>query len=386
MKLVGFVIRAIAIPFKTYFKHTLASRNQTSSVLFEIITDTDIHGYGEGAPREYVTGESINSTISTLQMIADKINKIEVRSNDNVLEKILTLHHDFKDDLDRAPSAKCAMELALLDLYGKILSQPVINIFGKKLKSDFSYSGVVSEGKGNEIENFIHLIKALRLKQVKIKSGRDYNNDLDKIKIIQSCLGDDIQLRIDANGAWGFEEATDMIERYSNLGIYIFEQPMSVDKKEKYPLLLEKFDDRIKIILDESVCSDDDARWFVENGGASGFNLKISKHGGLINTLSIHRLASENGLHNQIGCHVGETSILTAAGIIFSALSTNLFAYEGAYGQFLLEHDIVKQPLQFGLDGKYNVEDLIIQSGLGIHVDETLLNSFSLRKCICANS
>ncbi len=54
MKLIEFSIREISIPFATNFKHTLASRIRTSAVLFEIITDEGIHGYGEGTPREYV--------------------------------------------------------------------------------------------------------------------------------------------------------------------------------------------------------------------------------------------------------------------------------------------------------------------------------------------
>ena len=99
MKLVDFVIREAAIPFKVQFKHALAARTQTSSVLFEIVTDTDIRGYGEGAPREYVTGESVDATIAALQLIAGKMRNLELNASDNVIDEIVSLQHDFKQSL-----------------------------------------------------------------------------------------------------------------------------------------------------------------------------------------------------------------------------------------------------------------------------------------------
>ena len=379
MKLVDFVIREVAIPFKVQFTHALAARTHTSSVLFEIISDTGIRGYGEGAPRGYVTGESINATMTALEFVADKMRHMELNPSDSVIDAIAALQHDYSRVLDPHPSAKCAMELALLDAYGKMLSQPVVDFLGETITPEFYFSGVISEGTAAAVLKFAHQIKAMKIKQVKVKASTNYRSDLEKIESIKSVLGPDAQLRIDANGAWGFEEAVEMIQRYGDKGIGIFEQPMPASAKEKYPLLIKKIDDRVKIILDESVCTFEDARWFVENGAASGLNLKISKHGGLINTVAIHRLASRSGFTNQLGCHVGETSILTAAGIVFAAISDNLFAYEGAYGSFLLEHDVVSDPLQFGLYGKYRFEELHGRPGLGIEIDPTLLEAHSLQ-------
>ncbi len=379
MKLVDFVIREVAIPFKVQFKHALAARSHTSSVLFEIITDTDVRGYGEGTPREYVTGESIQSTIAALHSVADNMREIELKPSDNVIDRIAVLQHDLSGLLDPHPSAKCAMELALLDAYGKMLSRPVAGFLGEIIRPEFCFSGVISEGTTTSVLKFAHQINALEIKQVKVKAGTDYQSDLEKVDSIRSVLGDDAQLRIDANGAWGVEETVEMVKRYCDKGVFIFEQPMPASARDKYPQLIKKIDDRAKIILDESVCTVEDARWFIENGAASGFNLKISKHGGLIGTVAIHRLASENGLTNQLGCHVGETSILTAAGIIFATISGNLFAYEGAFGNFLLEHDIVRHPLQFGRYGKFQCGDLNNRPGLGLEIDPSLLDAHSLQ-------
>lgn len=378
MNLVNFVIRKIGIPFNISFNHALAARNKTDSVIFEIISDSGLHGYGEGIPRSYVTGESIQSSTDALRLVAEKIKNFTLQPTDNVIEKIQSLHFDLNHELNESPSAKCALELALLDIYGKMRSEPVIKLFGDPLTAEVFYSGVISNSSNPQIIKIAKGIKALKLKQVKIKAGSDFKSDLEKLGIIKDFLGDDVSYRVDANGAWNLETAVDRIEHYYENGINVFEQPLSANRKEDYPILMDKFDERVKIIVDESVCTRGDALWFTDNRAANGFNLKISKHGGLIETLLIHRLSSEKGFQNQLGCHVGETSVLTASGNIFAALTEKLFAYEGAYGTMLLSHDITRDPLQFGPSGKFCLAHTHGRSGLGIDVDPDLLASASI--------
>lgn len=84
------------------------------------------------------------------------------------------------------------------------------------------------------------------------------------------------------------------------------------------------------------------------------FNLKISKNGGLFNTLAIYRLAQEHGIACQLGAHFGETGILTGAGILFGALAGPLTALEGGLGTHLLEYDLFDAGLQ--IDSRAQIE------------------------------
>lgn len=378
MKPIGFVIREIKIPFTTHFSHALATRKQTSSVLFEIVTDEGIHGYGEGTPREYVTGESVKSTIAVLQRISEKMQRLVLNHTDNVIEIITAWENALKDDLVNAPSAQCAMELALLDTYGKMLDKPVINFFDDLRTPRIFYSGVLSDNSFIETEKILSKLKPFGFKQIKIKVGQNLKTDLKKLAMVRSILGEDIAMRIDANGAWSLPEAVEKIQCYCDNGVSIVEQPIPVTCKNDYPLLLQKINTDVKVIIDESICTYNDALWFIKNKGADGFNLKISKHGGLINTQAIYRLASASGLVSQLGCHVGETSVLTAAGMIFAGLSEVLLAYEGAYGNLLLSYDVVDYPLHLGLRGAYDLADVNALTGLGVQINPTLLSEASV--------
>lgn len=120
--------------------------------------------------------------------------------------------------------------------------------------------------------------------------------------------------------------------------------------------------------------------WFIENSGASAFNLKISKHGGLLNTLEIYQLAQKKGILCQLGCHVGETAILTAAGMVFAGITDGLFACEGAYGTHLLNYDISTVPLKFGPQGKLDLRGIKTRHGLGIEIDPVYLGKASVKE------
>ena len=157
MKFVNFNIIEISIPFQSKFKHSLASRIKSSSVIFEIIADNWMTGFGEGAPREYVTGESIKTTVKALRFVSEKLKNKTIDLSVNVIDIIKQTQIQLIDILEFAPSAKCAMELALLDLFGKKLSKPVMSFFGDQKTLGVSYSGVIADNEFSEISKILNV-------------------------------------------------------------------------------------------------------------------------------------------------------------------------------------------------------------------------------------
>ena len=87
------------------------------------------------------------------------------------------------------------------------------------------------------------------------------------------------------------------------------------------------------------------------------------------------RLARAHNIGLQLGAHVGETSILSAAGRHLAAHLGDLRFLEGSYGTLLLSADITRQSLRFGFGGK---APLVRGSGLGVHVLEERVDDFSV--------
>ena len=116
------------------------------------------------------------------------------------------------------------------------------------------------------------------------------------------------------------------------------------------------------------------SRELIEERSVDYFNLRISKCGGLFNTLAIAQLAQSAKIGLQVGCQVGETAILSAAGRHFAAHLKYVRFIEGSYGTHLLTEDISKEDITFGVGGKASILKGV---GLGIKVQEHLLERFA---------
>jgi L-alanine-DL-glutamate epimerase-like enolase superfamily enzyme len=124
-----------------------------------------------------------------------------------------------------------------------------------------------------------------------------------------------------------------------------------------------------QIILDESFARIDQ---FARLGGAPArwlINLRVSKMGGLLRSLQVVEGARAAGVGLIVGALVGETSVLTRAGLtIAQAGRDRLVAQEGAFGTFLLTTDICDPSLMFGAGGVLDVSGraFLNSPGLGV--------------------
>jgi len=131
----------------------------------------------------------------------------------------------------------------------------------------------------------------------------------------------------------------------------------------------------VPIIADESLCNERDAQRLIDLNACQIFNIRLSKCGGPLAATRIRRLAAAAGLRCQLGCHVGETSILAAAGRHFAACDPELVYLEGSFAPFLFTRDPVAQAVVFGPGGTAGE---LTGSGLGIEVLEPALHELAV--------
>jgi L-Ala-D/L-Glu epimerase len=120
------------------------------------------------------------------------------------------------------------------------------------------------------------------------------------------------------------------------------------------------------IMLDESLCSQNDALVAIKQKLCDSFNLRLSKCGGFIPSLRLMQLAAEHGLFCQLGCQVGESGILSAAGRHFATSVKALRYLEGSFDRRLVKETFTEEDLTFGYSGK---AAMLVGSGLGVRID-----------------
>jgi len=125
------------------------------------------------------------------------------------------------------------------------------------------------------------------------------------------------------------------------------------------------------MILDESFLRIEQLNYLQKDPQSWIINIRISKMGGMLRSLEIGRQAQAMGIQIIIGAQVGETSILTRAALtVANQYHDNLLAQEGAFGTYLLEHDITDTPLMFGKGGTLDPQPLSSQPGLGLALSQ----------------
>jgi muconate cycloisomerase len=177
-----------------------------------------------------------------------------------------------------------------------------------------------------------------------------------------------MDIRLDANEAWS---AAELLERVRPLLWFeptALEQPVphaEVDTLEELRPLLG-----VPVMLDESLCGFPDALASVERRTADLFNVRLSKCGGILPSLRIIGLAQRHGLGVQLGCHPGETSLLSAAGRHVASRIAGLRYVEGSYDRHVLAANLTRDDLTFGYRGFARP---LNGPGLGVDVDPALL-------------
>jgi len=373
----------IAIPMLQPFNHAKSDRHLSESIVF-CLEHRGVIGLGECAPRIYVTGESISSVIDSIIQIdiESLINKIEFSTLDSAINSFNKIEIFSKKTRPQPLNAICAIEMAIMDLIGKLFNTSISEIIKrhylpKNLVNIDNKSFITTQVMdfSQDTLDFLELRKPFHF--IKIKLGKDYRYNLKRVKKVRESVGHSIPISVDANMSWSELEAQEMIKMLRPFGIAYYEEPLKKGSLLAYKKLREKH--QAKILLDESVCSLDDAHQAIKNNACDALNIRISKCGGIINSIRLIELAVKKNLDFQIGAQVAETGPLIAAGRqLISAIEKYYFTYEaGQPDRFFERNNFIVDPMPC-VNRSNNLAYGLIEPGLGVNpsksIDSNVIN------------
>lgn len=370
----------VRIPLKKKIQHASHTRTWTDSVVVRCRLSSGVEGWGEGLPREYVTGETIDDVFLLLNESAVKS---QLAGSVDSISETIDLCERFqlaRPDTDRREcfgnSLRCAIELSVLDAVCRNQNVPLSEItrqypsaFAVRGDSDrVRYSAAITSMKPWKQRLNAWLIWLHGFHQTKVKVGTAGISDVDSLARIRKIIGPKIDIRIDANEAWNCDDLQKTLEPLRPFAISSLEQPVAHEAVDGLAKLRGRIG--VDLMLDESLCSLIDARRAIEFGLCDLFNIRMSKCGGFLNSLKLAALARQAGLGYQLGCQVGETGIASAAGRHFASSVSDIRYVEGSYDQFLVRERLTVENLTFGRKG---LASAINRPGLGVTIDERSL-------------
>jgi D-galactarolactone cycloisomerase len=278
-------------------------------------------------------------------------------------------------------SALSAIDIALWDLKGKLLNQPVSVLLGGRKRSsvkayatglyfsecDDLTSKLASEAEGYRRDGF---------SAVKMKVGLGLDRDIENVKAVREKLGPDVNLMVDANHAFCFREALDLAELMNPLNISWFEEPLTPEDYTGYRELRRR--SRIPIAAGECEYLRYGFKRLFESGSVDIAQPDPCAAGGITETKKITDLAQTYGVDFAPHCWGSCIAVATSLHLLsnWNPVPGRLFGKEPVLEldqtQNLFREELGSLDLSLR-NGEVQVPD---GPGLGVEVNEEMLDQY----------
>lgn len=324
-------------PFKNGYHSPHIFRISAESIIIHIQFDNGISGYGESAPRPYVTGET---TESVAALIHDHffilLSGQEIASVNDIEEILYALEDECRENnISSYLSALGAVDIALLDGLSKSLEMPLSCLLGPIVSEIITYTLPIPLLPVDVIRKIPKYLTGTEFDSVKVLMEESVAKNMERLELIRSIFGTTMEISIEANGKWTYQQAIDNLNKLKEFNVAAVEQPVHSSDLGGLRKIREIIG--IPVIVDESMCTLSDAALLIDSGACDMLNIKISKCGGLLKSKNIAEYALSKGVSFQLGTHVGETDVLHRAGQSLALVSPNIIHFEG-FSSLLFEN------------------------------------------------
>jgi L-alanine-DL-glutamate epimerase-like enolase superfamily enzyme len=317
-----------------------------------ITTDQDIEGIGSASPAEDVTGESPEACQAALSM--RRLGWLGGRDP----RHLDALSRELEQSHLATPAARAAVDMALHDLAARIQGVALVDYLGRCRDAlPTSVTIGISSVEETVAEAEEHLGHGFRC--LKVKTGRSFEEDVERLSKLRERVGPNVAVRIDANQGCTLEEARSLGVLAGDLDLELIEQPLpatSISELRSLPSSVRRI-----IAADESLHGEEDARILADDPPACGiFNIKLMKCGGIRPALAIAGIAESAGIDLMWGCN--DESVVSIAAALHAAYACPRTRYLDLDGSF----DLARDPASGGFvveDGRLRLLD---RPGLGV--------------------
>jgi L-alanine-DL-glutamate epimerase-like enolase superfamily enzyme len=134
-----------------------------------------------------------------------------------------------------------AVDNALWDLKAKLLNCSLLDLLGAARESAEIYgSGGFTSYTLDKLQEQLGGWAAEGFKSVKMKIGRDPGADLERVRAARKAIGPGVRLFVDANGAYSRKQALAQAEKFAEVDVRWFEEPVSSDDLEGLHLVRDR--------------------------------------------------------------------------------------------------------------------------------------------------
>jgi L-alanine-DL-glutamate epimerase-like enolase superfamily enzyme len=200
-----------------------------------------------------------------------------------------------------------AVDVALWDLKARLLGLPLHHLLGA-VRADvpvYGSGGFTTYDEQQLTEQLTHWTIDQRIPRVKIKIGESWGtcvgHDVERMRQARAIIGDDVELFVDANGAYGAAQAVRVMDDVHDLDVRWFEEPVSSDDLAGLREVRQQV--RPDVAAGEYVGDLYEARRLCDENAVDCLQLDVSRVGGITEWLRGAAVAAAHNL--QVSGHCG---------------------------------------------------------------------------------
>jgi L-alanine-DL-glutamate epimerase-like enolase superfamily enzyme len=196
-----------------------------------------------------------------------------------------------------AATAISAIDIALWDLAARVLDVPVASLLGlaRQRVPVYGSGGFTSYSTEKLVEQLGGWV-ASGITRVKMKVGRDPAADLARVRAAREAIGGNAELFVDANGAYTRKQALGFAERYAEIGVTWFEEPVSSDDLAGLRLLRDRGPGDLAIAAGEYGFVVSDFLRLLDAGAVDVLQADVTRCGGFTGFLRVAALCDARGI------------------------------------------------------------------------------------------
>jgi L-alanine-DL-glutamate epimerase-like enolase superfamily enzyme len=191
-----------------------------------------------------------------IQDVAESLAKrcLLKRSSFDIPELHARMLQQVRNDGSRGITAMAIsmLDVALWDLKAKLLGCSVSALLGRAAESVAAYgSGGFTSYSDVQLSKQLSGWVEAGIRGVKMKVGSDPASDLARVKVARSVIGPNIELYVDANGAYTTKQALRFANMFAEQGVSWFEEPVSSDRLDELRYIAERTPEGMEIAAGE---------------------------------------------------------------------------------------------------------------------------------------
>lgn len=299
MKILGVRATHVRVPLDTPYVNARGAMRAFDSVVVRIDSDAGLVGVGESCPFNFSAGdprarEADAAVLARLVNgpIAGALRGADPLDIEALLSRALALAGDTID-------AVGGVDLALWDLAGRHLGQPVYRLLGGRVQDPIPIDYTIGARTPEETAEIARRACEDGYHGVVVKvPATSMDEDVARVRAVRGVLPPGRSLRVDCNTGYSRDAALRFIRRIAEFDVEFVEQPVAAADLDGMRMCRGA---GVRVSADESLNTLGDAIALVRHEACDVMNIKVPKVGGLLLSKRMAAVAAAAGMPVVVG-------------------------------------------------------------------------------------